>query len=250
MHHFNYLNYLKFRSISWGDTQIRQIRNKVQASYDHKKHPLIFQPRLQDPVRSTDVTQQCSMTKITRCYFIPRFPQLGTYYEWSHGGHLRWTNWDVYQTFSYTYIIHAIMYINIQSTQQKRTCLQQCYEYYWSHLPRVHISLVKPHRNLKQMPALHLFKQFEDHWTKTSAPFLQTHFFAKDSQNSPSNSTSVLSISMLSTARYAFPMTLPIWAQASHHDETSVCSRDPGIMRTCPARETTLYNWVSPIPTT
>lgn len=173
MHHFNYLNYLKFRSISWGDTQIRQIRNKVQASYDHKKHPLIFQPRLQDPVRSTDVTQQCSMTKITRCYFIPRFPQLGTYYEWSHGGHLRWTNWDVYQTFSYTYIIHAIMYINIQSTQQKRTCLQQCYEYYWSHLPRVHISLVKPHRNLKQMPALHLFKQFEDHWTKTSAPFLK-----------------------------------------------------------------------------
>lgn len=50
----------------------------------------------------------------------------------------------------------------------------------------------------------------------------------------PSNSTGVLSISMLSTARYGFPMTLPIWAQASHHDETSVCSRDPGIMRTCP----------------
>ena len=142
--------------------------------------------------------------------------------------------------------------INIQSTQQKRTCLRQCY--YWSHLWRVHISLVKSHRKLKQMPALHLFKLFKDHWTKTSAPFLRptswqkilripiqfnrinrclVYFYVVDGTlwvpNDPPNlSTSITSwwnFSLLAWPRY--------------NEDLS----NPGPVKP-------LYNWASPIPTT
>lgn len=110
---------------------------------------------------------------------------------------------------------------------------------------------IEANAKLKQMPALHLFKLFKDHWTKTSAPFLQptswqkilripiqfnrclVYFYVVDGTlwvpNDPPNlSTSITSwwnFSLLAWPRY--------------NEDLS----NPGPVKP-------LYNWASPIPTT